>query len=361
MKGQKQQKSRRILAAFSQTPPWHFHHLEKTHEEKVAFLIRPESYPEPTRAPTVIETHMAWVFLTDRFAYKLKKPVFRPDQDYSTIDARHRDHSLELLLNQRLAEDTYLGVEALRVNANNVINLNGEGYPCDWLLKMRRLPGERMLEHLLKTQQAQPDQAKAIGWKLGQFYRAREATAMSFAEYRDRFRRGIEVNEELLTREATLATRVQSLGALQLSFLEQRGELLDDSLRSNRVVECHGDLRPEHVFVETEVTIIDCLQFCRDYRLMDFFDDASFLALECERQGYANFGETILTEIAATTSSSPPRELLHFYQSFRAAIRARLALLHLIYRSSDDREKWLRKTREYLALAEFHVQAALAD
>ena len=43
--------------------------------DKVAFLRRRESFPEPTTAVEAIETHMSWVFLTDDFAYKLKKPV----------------------------------------------------------------------------------------------------------------------------------------------------------------------------------------------------------------------------------------------------------------------------------------------
>jgi aminoglycoside phosphotransferase family enzyme len=32
-----------------------------------------------------IETHMSWVFLTDEFAYKLKKPVYLPHLNLSTL------------------------------------------------------------------------------------------------------------------------------------------------------------------------------------------------------------------------------------------------------------------------------------
>jgi uncharacterized protein len=46
---------------------------------KVDFLSAIESYlierPEVVEAR---ETHMSWVFLTGRFAYKLKKPVHHP-------------------------------------------------------------------------------------------------------------------------------------------------------------------------------------------------------------------------------------------------------------------------------------------
>jgi aminoglycoside phosphotransferase family enzyme len=56
-------------------------------ESKVAFLRQPTSFQEPTYRVESIETHMSWVFLTDRHAYKLKKPVSYDFLDFSTIDA----------------------------------------------------------------------------------------------------------------------------------------------------------------------------------------------------------------------------------------------------------------------------------
>jgi aminoglycoside phosphotransferase family enzyme len=44
--------------------------------DKVDFLSATGSYPsERLEVVEARETHMSWVFLTDRFAYKLKKPV----------------------------------------------------------------------------------------------------------------------------------------------------------------------------------------------------------------------------------------------------------------------------------------------
>ena len=61
--------------------------------EVVRYLRRPQHYPETMRRVEVIETHFSWIFLTDRYAYKLKKPVRRGSMDYRTIAARlgHRD------------------------------------------------------------------------------------------------------------------------------------------------------------------------------------------------------------------------------------------------------------------------------
>ena len=63
-------------------------HQDVTLQEKVRFLERPETYAEGTGLVETCETHMSWVFLIDRFVYKLKKPVRYDFLDYSTLAAR---------------------------------------------------------------------------------------------------------------------------------------------------------------------------------------------------------------------------------------------------------------------------------
>ena len=58
---------------------------------KVAFLSRAGSYPEPTACVDTVETHMSWLFLTDRQAWKLKKPVRTAWVDLTTAAARRRN------------------------------------------------------------------------------------------------------------------------------------------------------------------------------------------------------------------------------------------------------------------------------
>jgi hypothetical protein len=62
-----------------------------TLEAKIEFLKRPESYPDRPHKVEALETHMSWVFLTENYAYKLKKPVRYEFLDFSTVDARHHD------------------------------------------------------------------------------------------------------------------------------------------------------------------------------------------------------------------------------------------------------------------------------
>ncbi|MBI2495081.1 MAG: hypothetical protein HYW10_00700, partial [Candidatus Omnitrophica bacterium] len=119
------------------------------HERRIVrFLSKPASYPHAVGALERRETHVSHVFLAGPFAYKLKKPVKFPFLDASTLARRKRFCLLELSLNRRLAPDVYLGLVAV-VETSGGLRLGGRGKAVEWLVKMRRLPEERMLDRLV--------------------------------------------------------------------------------------------------------------------------------------------------------------------------------------------------------------------
>ena len=103
----------------------------------------PATYPECPSNVEVIETHISWVFLTERFAYKLKKPVRFDFLDFSTPELRRRACQRELTLNRRLAGNVYLDVLPITKDVHGSLRLEGKGTPVDWVVKMRRLPADR--------------------------------------------------------------------------------------------------------------------------------------------------------------------------------------------------------------------------
>ncbi len=117
--------------------------------ELVEMLSDPRSYAERPSQVTVCETHISWVFLTDRHAYKLKKPVRFDFLDYGTVEARRRACDDEVRLNRRLARDVYLGVEPVTSDTAGKPRLGGRGAAIDWVVKMRRLRADRMLDQMI--------------------------------------------------------------------------------------------------------------------------------------------------------------------------------------------------------------------
>ena len=43
--------------------------------DRLHALLYPRAYPHPVRAVDLVETHILWVLLTGKLAYKIKRPV----------------------------------------------------------------------------------------------------------------------------------------------------------------------------------------------------------------------------------------------------------------------------------------------
>jgi uncharacterized protein len=322
---------------------------------KVAFLSRPQSYPAGTPEVARIETHMSWVFLTEAHAYKLKKPVRTAYIDLRGLAARAHNCTEEVRLNRRLSSNVYLGVIPLVKDAAGNLALATSGDVVDWIVEMRRLPSDRMLDHLVRTGKVSLGDIDALVRRLCDFYRQCPPAAIAPAKYRQDFTDSIAACRRVLVRPAykLSADLVEHVCARQLVFLS-RTALFDARVHAGRIVEGHGDLRPEHICLETEPQIIDCLEFSRRLRTLDAADELGYLALECERLGAPQIGGQILTAARGENGDAVPDVLVEFYQSYRACVRAMLAILHLQEAAVQDPAKWAARAAQYLELAHAH-------
>ncbi|MDJ0389609.1 hypothetical protein QMO56_15945 [Roseomonas sp. E05] len=252
-------------------------------DEKVAFLRSPRAYPEAPATVEVRETHMSWIFLTASFAWKLKKPVVHPFLDYRSLARRRHFCGEELRLNRRLAPDVYLALVPLTRATDGTLRLGGTGMAVDWLVQMRRLPAARMLDAALEGHTATAGEVGRAADHLAAFYAAAPPEHVPEAAYLGRFARELALNRRALHEGAhglphdAVAAALHTLDAC----LAGERDLLLAPLRAGRVVEGHGDLRPEHVFLGEPPAVIDCIEFDRGFRLLDPFEELAFLALEC--------------------------------------------------------------------------------
>lgn len=326
--------------------------------DKVACLREPDIWPDRPAHVAVIETHLSWVFLTEHQVWKLKKPMRHAGADLRSLAARGRDCRRELVLNRRLAASVYREVVPLTCEPDGRLAIGGTGRTVDWLVRMRRLPAHRMLDHALAAHAVSIADIRAIAQRLAAFYHSLAPAPVSAAQYRLGFAALIDQNERDLTDPALLqdAAAVAALCERQRAMLARIGPRLDERVQAGRVVNGHGDLRPEHVCLAPPVEIIDCLTISDALRVLDSADELAFLALECERLGERAVGRALLRAWRDASGDQPDAALLHFYQSCRAAVRARLAALHLRERAFRGSARWRGRTREYLQLAHAHLQ-----
>lgn len=291
----------------------------------------PGLYGEETDQVELVETHISYLFLTNRFVYKLKKPLQFDFLDYSTLEQRRCACEAELLLNRRLAADVYLDVVAIgrddqgnwRIANDQNVNLKVD----DWLVRMRRLPAERCLTAMIDAKTCSDSHVSDIIRLLSDFYRS--CLPVRAAEYcAQSFRRIVDNREELLSPEHALPSeRVQRVTAAQLQFLFINDDLFQRRVDERHIVEGHGDLRAEHIYMTQRPVVIDCIEFSAELRTLDTADELCFFAMTCDKRGAEYVGARVLREVCDALGDRPGEKLLNFYRSYRACVRAKVAAL----------------------------------
>ncbi|MDH6231870.1 aminoglycoside phosphotransferase family enzyme [Mesorhizobium soli] len=321
--------------------------------EKVKFLSDPSSYGGTTRHIETRETHMSWVFLTDNRVYKLKKPVKYPFLDFSSLRRRFYYCREELRLNSRLAENTYLAVVALRCDETGHMSLSGEGRIIDWLVEMRRLPASDMLDARIRHGSATRSEIERVGKRLVDFY-AHCPRELAAGETYVRYLAGEQqINRRILARpELGLPGLGQSALDKVDHALERLGPDIVERVRRGNIVEGHGDLRPEHICLTDPPQIIDCLEFNRTMRIVDPYDEVNYLGIECDVLGATRIRPLLRGMLERGIGNAPEVPLLALYGGFRALLRARLCVAHLLEHPVRHAETWRPLAVRYIAAAD---------
>lgn len=297
---------------------------------KVAYLSRPETYANGPIAVEAVETHFAWVFLAGRFAFKMKKPLKFRELDLTTLATRRANCELEVALNRRLAPAVYVGTVPLFA-AGARLSLAGPGETVEWLVKMHKLPRERSLDRLAAAGQLGDDALRPLLEKLARFYATAARAPWDGRAYRHALAREVDGTAGELRAPALGldAQRIEAIAAELVRRLAADARLFHARAADGRVVDAHGDLRPEHIFLLSEPQVIDCLEISAELRLLDSAAEIAFLALECERLGFPEIGERVQRLYRQCARDDLDRSLLDFYRALRAYVRAKVAAWHL--------------------------------
>jgi aminoglycoside phosphotransferase family enzyme/predicted kinase len=318
------------------------------------FLSQAASYPESTHTVELRETHISQVFLTDESAYKIKKRCKLPFLDYSTLEARHAACLAELQLNRRFSQDIYRDVVAITQEGKDLA-LNGQGPAVDYAVWMRRIPDACLMDERLRNKTFRADDKERLIAHLSACYAQAPHAAMNAEVYWERLHGLIEENRSSLYE---LALHLNwdpkpwlAFCSRQLLFMQVFRDLLRARAEQGFVIEGHGDLRPEHIVFEDRVSMIDGIEFNRDLRILDQADELSFLAMECAVMGFPELGRELRQRVLAKLQDTAPLELLAFYESYRAVVRAKVNALRAEQEAFDKRESTLQLIAGYQKIA----------
>jgi len=297
----------------------------------VAALMEPAAYPEPTSQVLLVQTHISYVFLTDRFAYKVKKPVDLGFLNFTTLRRRHHYLHEELLLNRRLCPEIYLEVLPITSPRGclSKVRLGGRGQPLDYALKMVRLPQERMMDEVADRGELRQEHLDRISARLAPFY-AQAATgprinkfgepAIIAYNHQENFSRIENLVGSVISRK--LFDRIRNFAG---AFLKQHRALFLRRIREGRIRDCHGDLHMRNICLADQVYIFDCIEFNPRFRYGDVAADVDFLAMDLDFHGFRELSRHFVEHLARAAADPELLLMLDFYKCYRACVRGKIA------------------------------------
>lgn len=310
-------------------------------------------------ATEVRETHVSWVFLTEREVFKVKKPVSFGFLDFSTLAARRAACEAEVQLNARLSPDVYLGVVPITRDAQGRHDFGGQGATADYAVHMRRLADADRADARLARGELGVAEIDAVATHIGAFH-ARTHTDPETTRYGSPEAIALNVRENFAETRAVIDELVDPREAReiehwQLAFLERCADTLRARELGGHIRDGHGDLRLEHVYLERtgELRVIDCIEFDPRFRVADVAADIAFLSMDLAWHGRVDLAERLLATYARETSDFGIYSVIDFYESYRAFVRGKVATLLAADAGAplDVRERALTEARRYFRLA----------
>ena len=324
-----------------------------TPDALVAALLRPEAYPWQPAAVDLIETHVSWVFLAGDRVVKVKRPVAYPFVDFRDLASRHRSCQDEVRLNRRLTDGVYLDVVPIIATANGV-RVSGSGEPVEWATLMRRLPAAGMLDAMLRADTAPADLGSRLANRLIPFHRDRCASCGTGPDTAAAATQIVTDNLAELTPFTPVFRgpgQFDLVAAAMRGFIAEGAALLEQRAADGWIREGHGDLRCEHICLETDgaTQVFDCVEFNQDLRCADVASDLAFLLMDLTRFEAEDAANALQVAYRAAGMNLPDG-LLRLYWAHRALVRAKVACLKLAA-TDEERTALAMKAADYLDLA----------
>jgi len=320
-------------------------------------LMRPDALPHPTGRVELVQTHISWVFLTDEFAYKVKKPVNFGFLDFTTPQLRRHFCHEEVRLNRRLSGDLYLGVLPIYLSERGYSFTQRHGEPVEHAVWMRRIPEESLMKRMLLRGELRGEHLWRIAEVLADFFsRAESSEEINTFGEPQRFKVNTDENFFQIEPYQGKTISVEDLRFLRgwtERFYETQENIFWDRIRKAKIRDCHGDLHMEHISIGERVSIFDCIEFNQRFRYGDTLSDIAFLLMDLEFHGAETMAEEFWKAYKSLAKEEDVEDLLRFYKVYRAIVRAKVNGFQLEDPTigPDEKKEALKRARAYFRLA----------
>lgn len=303
---------------------------EEIQHRLIAALQNGACYPHAAKHVRLIETHISWVLLAGRYAYKIKKPLDLGFLDFTTLALRRYYCEEEIRLNRRLAPQLYLDV--VPIGGTPDAPGLGEKNAIEYAVRMRRFAAANELHRLLQRDRIQPQHLDSLAATLASFYASLPATKLDAS-----FGTPVAIHTAALENfshlQASLSEAADLASVHKLREASERSFAACEPLFEQRraqgfIRECHGDLHLGNiVLLEQQLVPFDGIEFNPALRWIDVLSDIAFTVMDFLHHRRPDFAWRFLNAYLHATGDYAGVAVLPFYMAYRAAVRAKVSAI----------------------------------
>ncbi len=325
-------------------------------------IKKPETFGEEIDSVKLIQTHISFVVLTEKYAYKIKKPVDFGFLDFSTLEKRKYFCNQEIKLNKRLCPEIYLEVVKI-TKKDDGLEINGSGEIVDYAVKMKEFSQEKIMTNLLDKNKVDEDTIEKLVENLVSFYNKEESTdeINEFGKIKT-IKQNTDENFDQ-TKEVIGVTikpkKFEEIKDITNRFLSEKKDVFEKRIKNNYIKECHGDLHTGNIVLKNnEICIFDCIEFNKRFRYSDVASDIGFLAMDLDYQGNPYLSSYLIKTYVEKSKDKGIYDVINFYKAYRAYVRGKVAGFKLYDPNIEKEEKkdTIKVASKYFDLAYYYIQ-----
>ena len=332
----------------------------KTQSSLISILKKDKAvYPHKVSKINLEETHISWILLTGKYAYKLKKELkFGDVLDFSNLSLRKKYCQREVQLNKLLCPEMYEGVVKIVSYKDSIrfADLWEKGKPLEYAVKMREIPQKYRMDYLLKQNKINKKTINKLVSILVKFHKKTPTNAKikKFGKPSFLFKK---INENFRTLE-TLTKINPKFEKTLIKFIQDNKSLFLKRIKQNKIRDIHGDLYLRNVFVinNSKFYLYDRIEFNEELRSADVAEDVAHFAMDLDFYRRPDLRKHFLTQYLAKSQDYELELLVYFWMCYKACMRAKVTFFQTKNEQSKIKKKKLIKdAKKLLGLAESYM------
>jgi aminoglycoside phosphotransferase family enzyme len=335
--------------------------MKFTQPELVSILKKSKDvYPHKVSKIQINETHISWIFLTGKYAYKMKKALkFGKVLDFSTLQLRKKFCEKEVKLNKVLCNEMYRGVvKVVKQNSNlKIINPQHSGKALEYAVKMIEIPQKYRMDKLVDTKKVNFKTIDKLTTILDNFHRY-TPTGVKIKRFGQPKYMQKKVQENFRTLE-TLSKVNPKYEKKLLLFIKNNTKLFERRIKNKKIRDIHGDLYLKNIFiVKNRFYLYDRLEFNDSLRYADVAEDVAHLAMDFDFHKRKDLRRHFISQYLEKSNDFDLKNLVYFLMCFKACVRGKVSLFQAKNEPiQKKRNVFLKESKRHFKLADSYLKS----